>query len=297
MSVSEQGDHKEFGETDDLFVGDIPDSVASTLRMVTRERLLTPEEEKELADAARNGDNDARRRLVEANMRLVVSIARRYYCPDVPFEDLVQEGAIGLMTAVEHFDPSLGFRFSTYATHWIRQAISRAIVAKSRAVRVPAYVCDMVKRIERCRMELIRELGHPPPLETLARRSGIPVDRILAYMRATQGALSLDAIAGHEDRTLFWGVAGHDSIRDPEEEVLDRELQREIEAILNSLSERERLVMRRRFGFEGDDTQALQDIGQEFGISRERVRQIEARALRRLRAVARRRRLHEYLRD
>lgn len=272
-----------------------PDAVADGLSALTREPLLTPEEEKALATAARRGDAEARRRLVEANMRLVINIARRYYCPEVPLEDLVQEGAIGLMTACERFDPDRGYRFSTYATHWIRQAISRAIDTKGRPIRVPAYVADSVRKIERCRMELAKELGHEPTLEQLSQFSGIPQQRLLEYMRATQDLVSLEALAGREERTNLWGAVAHTAILDPEDQVLDSELQREIERILNGLSERERAIMRRRFGFDDDQERALQEIGSEFGISRERVRQIEAIALRRLRAAARRRRLHEFL--
>lgn len=295
MSDYEPGTDTLHEEPDLGSFGDSCDDRACYGSALTREPLLTPEEEKMLAEATRNGDEKARRRLVEANMRLVISIARRYYCPDIPLDDLIQEGAIGLIIACERFDPSRGCRFSTYATHWIRQAISRAIDTKGRPIRVPSYIADTVKRIERCRAELARELGYPPPLDLLAQRVGLPVNRLVFYLRVTQSAISLDAIVGHEDRTAFRGVAVQTAIMDPEAEVLDRELQREVETILESLDEREREVMRRRFGFGGGEEAALQDIGAEFGISRERVRQIEVRALRRLRALARRRRLNEYL--
>jgi len=273
----------------------VSEGLAAGLSLLTREPLLTPDEERTLAEAVRRGDADARRRLVEANMRLVINIARRYFCPDVPFEDLVQEGAIGLMTACERFDPNRGYRFSTYATHWIRQAISRAIDTKARAIRIPAYVSDTVRKIERCRAELMREMGQDPPLDVLAQRVGIPVRRLIGYIRATQDPLSLDAITSREDRANLWGTIDDAAALDPEDTVIDGELQREIGEILDSLTERERAVMRRRFGFDGEDGCPLQDIGSEFGISRERVRQIEATALRRLRAAARRRRLQEYL--
>lgn len=289
LSTNGNADHQRPGH------GHVADTIAAGLAALTREPLLSAEEEQRLAKAVRAGDAEARRRLVEANMRLVINLARRYYCPDVPLEDLIQEGAIGLMTAAERFDPSLGYRFSTYATHWIRQSISRAIDTKARAIRVPAYVSEIVRRIERCRIELVRELGYDPPIDLLARRVGIPAHRLLAYMRATQDPLSLDAIAGREDRGNLWGTISDTTAPDPEETVIDGELQQEIAAILDSLSARERAVMQRRFGFDGEDGCPLQDLGSEFGISRERVRQIEAAALRRLRAAARRRRLQEYL--
>jgi len=262
---------------------------------LTREPLLTPQEEKELATEAHAGDIEARRKLIEANMRLVISIARRYYCPGIPFDDLVQEGAIGLMRACQRFDPERGYRFSTYATHWIRQAICRAIDAAGRAIRVPSYVSENVRKIERCRLELARELGHDPPLDMIAQRSGIPRERVVAYLQATQDPMSLEALAGREERSNLCGAVAHDSARDPEDCALESEFRREVRTILEGLTERERDVMLLRFGFDNDQQKPLQEIGSELGISRERVRQIEIAALRRLRAAARRRRLQEFL--
>ena len=262
---------------------------------LTRERLLTPEEEKCLAEAARTGDVEARARLIEANMRLVINIARRYKSSLVPLEDLVQEGAIGLVTACQRFDPSLGYRFSTYATHWIKQAISRAIDTKARAIRIPSHVSDGLRKLERCRLELVRELGHEPSLHELARRANMTLRRVTAYLSIIQDPVSLDTLVGSEDKTALASLISDPAACDPEDTVLDAELQREIAEILSGLNERERAVMMRRFGFDGDDSHVLRDIGAEFGISRERVRQIEAAALRRVRAAARNRHLADYL--
>lgn len=271
------------------------DTYDDPLGSLTREPLLTAAQEKALAEAARRGDQDARRRLVEANMRLVISIARRYRCAELPLEDLIQEGAIGLITAAERFDPALGYRFSTYATHWIRQAISRAL-EKGRAIRLPAYVGEVLRKIEKSRQELLRELGHEPSLEALSRRTGLSPARITSYLRLGQPPVPIDAVKDREDRLTPWGIPGDAATLDPEEAVVDRALEREIEQILSNLSERERAVMRMRFGFgEGGNGKTMQEVGDLFGISRERVRQIEALALRRLRTLARRRRLQEYL--
>lgn len=269
----------------------------SFIGRLTREPLLTPAEELELARRVRAGDAEAKHRLVEANMRLVVSIARNYHCPLLPFDDLVQEGAIGLMTACDRFDPSRGFRFSTYASHWIRQAISRAIDNKSRSIRVPAHVSEAVRRIERTRARLMREGIEEPTIQQIADRLGMDAARIQGWLRAAQEVVSLDTLVGDDDRTPLWALINDEKSADPEASALKRELEEELERLLATLSERERIVMRRRFGMDGPDPegQVLQDIGKDLRLSRERVRQIEAQALRHLRAAARRRHLEEYL--
>lgn len=275
----------------------IEEDLASGMTRLTRQRLLTHEEEIALALRAKAGDSKARHRLIESNMRLVISIARHYHSSLVPFEDLVQEGAIGLMTAVERFDPSRGFRFSTYATHWIKQSVSRAIDNKSRAIRVPAHVSEMLRKIDRVRGELIREQEEDPTTEQIAARMGVPARRVIAYLQAGQDMLSLDMLVGDIDGTTLAAMLDDKNATDPEDELILHEVSDELRDILESLTEREKTVMRLRLGFAGDGAQALQDIGKELHLSRERVRQIEMQAIRHMRALAKRRRLRDFLAD
>lgn len=265
------------------------------LSVLTRARLLTADEERELSEAARAGSLEARARLIEANMRLVLKIARRFHHNEVPFEDLVQEGAIGLMTACERYDGSRGYRFSTYAIHWIRQAISRAIDTKARAIRLPSHVADGLRKIQRARAEIYRETGSEPSIEQLAERSKMSPRRIATYLNVTRDPISLDAVVGEKERTQLATLIPDTEAPDPEDSYIIAEFRREVQEILAGLSERERLVVDRRFGLADGEPRVLQDIGHECGISRERVRQIEEAALRYVRAAARRRRLADYL--
>jgi RNA polymerase primary sigma factor len=266
---------------------------ASYLSHLTRQRLLTAEEEILLARRVGQGDAIARAQLVEANMRLVINIAKGYHSAMIPFEDLVQEGAIGLVTACERYDPNRGYRFSTYATHWIRQAISRAIDNKSRAIRVPAHVSETLRKIERARAELLRETGVEPTEEQLAARVGVSPLKGAAYLQAGLDPVSLDMLVGDEDNTTLAALLNDKAAADPEDEVIRREVEAEIHQVLNQLTERERMVMRRRLGFDGDESHVLQDIGAEMNLSRERVRQIEAQALKKIRRSSPR--LREFL--
>jgi RNA polymerase primary sigma factor len=265
----------------------------SYLSHLTRQRLLTAEEEILLARRVRQGDALARAQLVEANMRLVINIAKGYHCSMIPFEDLVQEGAIGLVTACERYDPNRGYRFSTYATHWIRQAISRAIDNKSRAIRVPAHVSETLRKIERARMEMLRETGVEPTVDQLAARVGVSQRKVASYLQAGLDPVSLDMLVGDEENTTLASLLNDKAAADPEDEVIRREVEAEIHLVLNQLTERERTVMRRRLGFDGDESHVLQDIGAEMNLSRERVRQIEAQALKKIRRSSPR--LREFL--
>ncbi|MCS6950221.1 MAG: RNA polymerase sigma factor RpoD/SigA [Armatimonadota bacterium] len=273
-----------------------PSEVPSLLNRLTRVALLTPEEELELAERARKGDEEAKQKLVEANMRLVMNIAKHYRNALVPFEDLVQEGAIGLMNAVERYDPSRGYRFSTYATHWIRQAIGRAIDNKAKMVRIPAHVAEQLRRMERERERLRRETGEEPSIEQLAKAMGVSPKKVMHLQQAAQEPLSLDMLIGEEEDTSLGSLIHDQNVRDPEEVMLEVERRKVLDELLQTeLTDRERQVIIRRLGYGDQEEQVLQEIGEALKISRERVRQIEAQAMRKLKDAAKRRGLREYL--
>lgn len=269
----------------------------SYLTRLTRQRLLTFEEEVDLAARVRRGDHRAKDRLVEANMRLVINIAKNYHNCLVPFEDLVQEGAIGLMTAAERYDPGKGYRFSTYATHWIRQAISRAIDNKAKAIRIPAHVSETLRKLERVRTLLFREQGEEPSTEQLAQRMGVSLRKVNALLQAGQEPVSLDMLVGDEENTTLASLLNDRTAANPQEAVLSAEMQQELQSLMAILTPREREIMRKRLGFEDESTQVLQEIGEEMHISRERVRQIEMQALKKLKFAAKRRDLRSYISD
>jgi RNA polymerase primary sigma factor len=272
------------------------DDLASYINRLTRTRLLTLAEEKSLSKRCRFGDISAKERLVEANMRLVVSIAKNYLASGIPMEDLIQEGAIGLMTATERFDPRMGYRFSTYATQWIRQSIGRAIDNKAKSIRLPAHISESLRKVEKSRAELLRMLGDEPTTEQLAAHAGLSAKKVASLLLTTQEPVSLDMTIGDDSTSLSTLVLDRAAV-DPQDELIAQEMREEIEAILNTLDEREQIVMRRRFGFDEDSKAVLQQIGDELNISRERVRQIESQALRKLRSAARRKRLRDYLQN
>ena len=275
--------------------GSFADDLASYINRLTRTKLLTATEEKSLSRRARYGDLTAKERLIESNMRLVVSIAKNYLASGIPLEDLIQEGAIGLMTATERFDPRMGYRFSTYATQWIRQSIGRAIDNKAKAIRLPAHISESLRKIDKSRAELHRLFGNEPTVEQIAAHAGLSLKKINSLLQTTQEPISLDMTVGDDDSTSLGSLILDRTAPNPQDELIAQEMRGEIEAILNTLDEREKIVMRKRFGFDEDDKSVLQQIGDELHISRERVRQIESQALRKLRSAARKKRLRDYL--
>jgi RNA polymerase primary sigma factor len=278
-------------------MSDHEDGIPSYLSRLTQTPLLTPEEEVTLTRAVQNGDRGAKQKLIEANMRLVINIAKTYRNRSIPLEDLIQEGAIGLMQAAERFDPDKGFRFSTYATHWIRQAIGRAIDNKSKAIRLPAHVSQSLRKVEKERQRLMREMGQEPTTEQLAAAMGVSAKKLLTLLQSSQDLLSLDMTVGDSGGMTLGGLIKDNSNADPEEMVLTQELVEELHRILLELNEREQRVMLRRFRFDGSDTPLQEDIAKELKLSRERVRQIEVQAIKKLRALAQRRRLRDMLKD
>ncbi|MEI6432049.1 MAG: RNA polymerase sigma factor RpoD/SigA [bacterium] len=276
----------------------VADESHSYISRLTRNTLLTPEQEIYLArKIARGGAESAaaKDRLVECNIRLVISIAKAYRSSGIPLDDLIQEGVIGLITATERYDCTRGYRFSTYASQWIRQSIGRAVDNKSKSIRLPAHVSESLRKIERARAEVRRESGEEPNVEQLSQKTGIPARKISQLLSTTQEPVSLDMPVGDEENTSLGNLLYDKTSPDPQEELIGNEMRGEIHRILETLDERERLIIRRRFAFDGDSSTVLQQIGEELNISRERVRQIEAQALRKLRSVARSRKLREYL--
>lgn len=265
---------------------DHEESVPSYLNRLTQEPLLSAEEETGLTTSAQGGCARSRQRLIESNMRLVINIARSYRSRTFPLEDLVQEGAIGLMHAINRFDPSKGFRFSTYATHWIRQSIGRAIDYKSKAIRLPAHISQSLRRIDRERVRLTRELGTEPSHDQLAAAMGISPRKLQHIMLSGQEMLSLDSKVGDAESSTL-GVMVPDTEMDAAEGMITQELTQELHVIMMELSERERRVMANRLRMDTDgDGMERDDLARELKISRERIRQIELQAMKKLRAVA-----------
>lgn len=299
--VSEHEEDDEVDTTSDteLLTKDltINDPVRMYLKEIGQIKLLTTEEELELADRIVEGDEMAKATLAEANLRLVVSIAKRYVGRGMLFLDLIQEGNIGLMKAVEKFDVTKGYKFSTYATWWIRQAITRAIADQARTIRVPVHMVETINKLARIERQLTLELNREPTEEELSKKMGTSVEKIRDIYKISQEPVSLEIPIGEEDDSHLGDFIPDETNMSPEDYAVNELLKDEISEVLLTLTEREEKVIRLRFGLEDGRPRTLEEVGQLFGVTRERIRQIEAKALRKLRHPSRSRKLKDYLGD
>ena len=282
----------------DLSVPDsvnIEDPVRMYLKEIGKVPLLTAEEEKELAMRMEEGDEEAKKRLAEANLRLVVSIAKRYVGRGMLFLDLIQEGNLGLIKAVEKFDFRKGFKFSTYATWWIRQAITRAIADQARTIRIPVHMVETINKLVRVSRQLLQELGREPTPEEIAERMEIPVERVREILKISQEPVSLETPIGEEEDSHLGDFIQDDNVPVPAEAAAFTLLKEQLVEVLSTLTEREQKVLRLRFGLDDGRSRTLEEVGKEFNVTRERIRQIEAKALRKLRHPSRSRKLKDYL--
>lgn len=273
----------------------IDDPVRMYLKEIGRIPLLTAEEEVELAKRIEQGDEEAKRRLAEANLRLVVSIAKRYVGRGMLFLDLIQEGNLGLIKAVEKFDYRKGFKFSTYATWWIRQAITRAIADQARTIRIPVHMVETINKLVRVNRQLMQELGREPTPEEIAHEMDIPEERVREIMKIAQEPVSLETPIGEEEDSHLGDFIEDEDALAPAEAASFILLKEQLEEVLETLTPRERDVLRLRFGLEDGKARTLEEVGQKFNVTRERIRQIEAKALRKLRHPTRSKKLKDYL--
>lgn len=305
--VSEDGSGDASGEeiTEDVSVENltlskdvkINDPVRMYLKEIGRINLLTSDEEFEYAKRAEEGDEEAKRMLAESNLRLVVSIAKRYVGRGMLFLDLIQEGNIGLMKAVDKFDPTKGYKFSTYATWWIRQAITRAIADQARTIRVPVHMVETINKLARVQRQLTQDLNREPTDEEIAKKLGISIEKVREVYKISQDPVSLETPIGEEDDSHLGDFIKDERTMGPEEYATIEMLKEELQGVLGTLTDREEKVLRLRFGLDDGQCRTLEEVGQIFGVTRERIRQIEAKALRKLRHPSRSRKLKDFLTD
>ena len=289
----------EHDEDDDALLSvediSIDDPVKVYLKEIGRVPLLTPEEEIELAERMAKGDPYARKRLSEANLRLVVSIAKRYVGRGMQFLDLIQEGNLGLIKAVEKFDHTKGFKFSTYATWWIRQAITRAIADQARTIRIPVHMVETINKVKKVSSQLLHKNGHDPTAEEIAEELDMPIDKVREIMRVAQEPVSLETPIGEEEDSHLGDFIEDSDAPAPADVTSHTLLKEQLEDVLSTLTPREKKVLELRFGLEDGRNRTLEEVGKEFNVTRERIRQIEAKALRKLRHPSRSKRLKDFL--
>lgn len=287
--------------TDEELLGSNSAKVNDPVRMYLKEigvvPLLSNEEEKELAIAVENGDLEAKQRLAEANLRLVVSIAKRYVGRGMQFLDLIQEGNMGLMKAVDKFDYSKGFKFSTYATWWIRQAITRAIADQARTIRIPVHMVETINKLVREQRNLLQELGQDPTPEQIAERMEMTPDKVREILKIAQEPVSLETPIGEEDDSHLGDFIEDEVIENPVDYTTRVVLREQLDEVLDTLTDREENVLRLRFGLDDGKMRTLEDVGKVFNVTRERIRQIEAKALRKLRHPSRSKQLKDFIED
>ena len=273
----------------------IEDPVRMYLKEIGKVSLLSADEEIELAKRMEKGDEAAKKRLAEANLRLVVSIAKRYVGRGMLFLDLIQEGNLGLIKAVEKFDYRKGYKFSTYATWWIRQAITRAIADQARTIRIPVHMVETINKLIRVSRQLLQELGREPTPEEIAEEMDMPVDRVREILKISQEPVSLETPIGEEEDSHLGDFIQDDNVPVPADAAAFTLLKEQLVEVLSTLTDREQKVLRLRFGLDDGRARTLEEVGKEFNVTRERIRQIEAKALRKLRHPSRSRRLKDYL--
>jgi RNA polymerase primary sigma factor len=291
-------EHDEFNFDDDLTLPPgikINDPVRMYLKEIGRVPLLSAEDEVDLAKRIEKGDEEAKRRLAEANLRLVVSIAKRYVGRGMLFLDLIQEGNMGLIKAVEKFDHTKGYKFSTYATWWIRQAITRAIADQARTIRIPVHMVETINKLIRVSRQLLQELGREPTPEEIAKEMDLSTDKVREIMKIAQEPVSLETPIGEEDDSHLGDFIEDQEALAPADAAAYELLKEQLEDVLDTLTEREENVLRLRFGLDDGRTRTLEEVGKVFGVTRERIRQIEAKALRKLRHPSRSKRLKDFL--